>query len=129
MKQDELYVIHIFIVALVSIVIGCYCKSNFFPSVNHHDIEVLEHDIESLERRVNQQQMSQRQLSRQQELMQNLDHIEATPVYANSLIQTPVAHIIRPDTPMYNRPEYTFSESESDVSSPIVRTRNNFTYE
>ena len=124
MNADELYISHIIIVILISIGLGCYCKSNFFSNVTQQDIESLEHDIESLENRLNRQQISQRELLQQQRNIQNLEHIEATPIYSNSSIQTPVARIIRPDTPIYRRPSLTFSESDSEQSSPTVRVHN-----
>ena len=124
MNADELYISHIIIVILISIGLGCYCKSNFFSNVTQQDIESLEHDIESLENRLNRQQISQRELLQQQRNIQNLEHIEATPIYSNSSIQTPVARVIRPDTPIYRRPSLTFSESDSEQSSPTVRVHN-----
>ena len=124
MNADELYISHIIIVILISIGLGCYCKSNFFSNVTQQDIESLEHDIESLENRLSRQQISQRELLHQQRNIQNLEHIEATPIYSNSSIQTPVARIIRPDTPIYRRPSLTFSESDSEQSSPTVRVHN-----
>ena len=124
MNADELYISHIIIVILISIGLGCYCKSNFFSNVTQQDIESLEHDIESLENRLNRQQISQRELLQQQRNIQNLEHIEATPIYSNTSIQTPVARIIRPDTPIYRRPSLTFSESDSEQSSPTVRVHN-----
>lgn len=124
MNADELYISHIIIVILISIGLGCYCKSNFFSNVTQQDIESLEHDIESLETRLNRQQISQRELLQQQRNIQNLEHIEATPIYSNSSIQTPVARVIRPDTPIYRRPSLTFSESDSEQSSPTVRVHN-----
>ena len=124
MNADELYISHIIIVILISIGLGCYCKSNFFSNVTQQDIESLEHDIESLENRLSRQQISQRELLQQQRNIQNLEHIEATPIYSNSSIQTPVARIIRPDTPIYMRPSLTFSESDSEQSSPTVRVHN-----
>lgn len=124
MNADELYISHIIIVILISIGLGCYCKSNFFSNVTQQDIESLEHDIESLENRLSRQQISQRELLQQQRNIQNLEHIEATPIYSNSSIQTPVARIIRPDTPIYRRPSLTFSESDSEQSSPTVRVHN-----
>jgi TolA-binding protein len=124
MNGDELYISHIIIVILISIGLGCYCKSNFFSNITQQDIESLEHDIESLENRLNRQQISQRELLQQQRNIQNLEHIEATPIYSNSSIQTPVARIIRPDTPIYRRPSLTFYESDSEQSSPTVRVHN-----
>ena len=124
MNADELYISHIIIVILISIGLGCYCKSNFFSNVTQQDIESLEHDIESLETRLNRQQISQRELLQQQRNIQNLEHIEATPIYSNSSIQTPVARVIRPDTPIYRRPSLTFSESDSEQSSATVRVHN-----
>jgi TolA-binding protein len=124
MNADELYISHIIIVILISIGLGCYCKSNFFSNVTQQDIESLEHDIESLENRLNRQQISQRELLQQQRNIQNLEHIEATPIYSNSSIQTPIARVIRPDTPIYRRPSLTFSESDSEQSSPRVRIHN-----
>ena len=127
MNADELYISHIIIVILISIGLGCYCKSNFFSNVTQQDIESLEHDIESLENRLSRQQISQRELLQQQRNIQNLEHIEATPIYSNSSIQTPVARIIRPDTPIYRRPSLTFSETDSEQSSPTVRVhKSNF---
>lgn len=124
MNADELYISHIIIVILISIGLGCYCKSNFFSNITQQDIESLEHDIESLENRLNRQQISQRELLQQQRDIQNLEHIEAAPIYSNSSIQTPVARIIRPDTPIYRRPSLTFSDSDSEQSSPTVRVHN-----
>ena len=70
MNADELYISHIIIVILISIGLGCYCKSNFFSNVTQQDIESLEHDIESLETRLNRQQISQRELLQQQRNIQ-----------------------------------------------------------
>ena len=121
MNPDEMYISHIIIIILISITVGCYCKSHFFSTVTQEDIHTLEHDIESLEARLNRQQNNQRELLQLQRSIQNLEHIEATPIYTNTSIQTPVARIIRPDTPIYRRPSLTFSESDSEQSSPRVR--------
>ena len=76
MNADELYISHIIIVILISIGLGCYCKSNFFSNITQQDIESLEHDIESLENRLNRQQISQRELLQQQRDIQNFEPLK-----------------------------------------------------
>lgn len=117
MDSNEMYMVHIVAVVLISMVVGCYCKSTLFPQVNIQDIEIIEHDIESLERRVNEQQRNQRQRD-----VHNIHHVLATPIETNiPIVETRSVRTIRPDTPIYRGNNYVYSETDSDESSPSIR--------